>query len=133
MRLCALPLLLCSLIAVTPARGDITLSYTGDYNNVDAQQNQALVPINTGSGYSLQTVLGYDSFVVPVGQTWTISSVFSIDQLGFYSGVTNPVDATWDIRSGVSAGNGGTLIASGNTAANTHGPPPRERLLLCRP
>ena len=43
-----------------------------------------------------------------------ITSVFSDDLIS-----TNVTGATWEIRTGVSAGNGGTLVASGSTATPT--------------
>ena len=70
------------------------------------------------TGYSLVNYNGlaaqiskvYENFVVPVGQTWTITSVYSNDQLSYR---TDPVTtAAWEIRSGVSSGNGGTLVGS---------------------
>jgi hypothetical protein len=103
-----------AMIAARPAHADVTLWYNGDYDNRDAQTNQSKVPINTGSGYVLQTVQAYDNFVVPVAQNWTISSVFSNNQLAYYAA---PTTVTWSIHKGMSAGNGGTIVASGDTAA----------------
>jgi hypothetical protein len=54
----------------------------------------------------------YDSFVVP-GGGWTVAAVFSINSIPL-SGITEGV---WEIRSGVSAGNGGVVIASGRSPA----------------
>jgi hypothetical protein len=54
----------------------------------------------------------YDNFIVPVGQQWDISDVFSNDLM-----TTSVASAHWEIRSGVSSGNGGTLIASGTESA----------------
>jgi hypothetical protein len=56
----------------------------------------------------------YDDFIVPAGQTWTISSVFSNDLMNF-TGITS---ADWEIREGLSAGNSGTLLASGTSTAS---------------
>jgi hypothetical protein len=54
----------------------------------------------------------YDDFVVPDGG-WTIAGVFAhIDMAS-----TGATQASWEIRSGMSAGNGGTLIASGLSPA----------------
>lgn len=57
----------------------------------------------------------YQGFVVPTGQTWTVSELFSNNLVG-----PPPPDgftgADWTIRSGVSAGNGGIVVASGNDA-----------------
>lgn len=53
----------------------------------------------------------YDDFVVPAGG-WTVNSVWTNNL--FTSGVT-VYGATYEIRSGVSAGDGGTVVASGTT------------------
>ena len=54
----------------------------------------------------------YDDFVVP-GGGWTVTGVFSHNDMTF-SGLSA---AAWEIRSGISAGNGGTVIASGLSPA----------------
>lgn len=54
----------------------------------------------------------YDDFVVPAGG-WTVTGVFSINAMSV-SGVTQ---AAWEIRSGVSAGDPGSVVASGISAA----------------
>ena len=98
---------------VTPVRA-ATLWYNGDFNGTDASTNQSKVPVNNGGPYVLDTTLVYDNFVVPAGHTWTVSSVFTTDQVAYGATATA---ATWQIRSGVSAGNGGTLVSSGDTTA----------------
>jgi len=55
----------------------------------------------------------YDAFIVGAGG-WTVTGVFSDDELLATTLVTL---ANWQIRSGVSSGNGGTLVASGTSAA----------------
>ena len=52
----------------------------------------------------------YDDFIVPSGSGWNVTAVFS-DNLPN----TRVTGANWEIRQGVSEGNGGTLIASGTT------------------
>jgi uncharacterized protein (TIGR03437 family) len=52
----------------------------------------------------------YDNFVVP-GGGWTITSVFA--SIDLTSGGPIPNEAVWEIRSGVSTGNGGSLLAFG--------------------
>jgi hypothetical protein len=106
-------LLAIAILQSSPARAG-TLWYNGDYDNRDSLTNENFVPINHGGSYTFQDSLVYDDFVVPVGQTWTITSVFSDNQMAYYVAATT---ATWQIREGVSAGNGGTLVASGDTAA----------------
>jgi hypothetical protein len=100
---------MCSAAPVRAAN----LWYNGNFDGTDATTNQK-VPINTGSGYVFDTALVFDDFVVPAGHTWTVSSLYSYDQVSYY---TAPTTATWQIRSGVSAGNGGTLVASGDSTA----------------
>lgn len=55
----------------------------------------------------------YENFVVPVGG-WTIDRVWSNNLMDFTSTL-----ASWEIRSGVSSGNGGTLVAAGTNATAT--------------
>src|SRR5207247_2977520 len=72
------------------------LWYNGDFNGVNGLANEP--------GSSI-----YDNFIVP-SPGWHVTSVFS-DNLEN----TPATRATWEIRSGVSEGNGGTLVASGMT------------------
>ena len=61
----------------------------------------------------------YDDFIVP-DRGWTIAGLFSNNTMS-PSSVTQ---AAWEIRSGVSAGNGGAVVASGvGTATLTQVPP----------
>lgn len=85
-----------------------TLWYNGDFDGNDALYN-AVVP-------SVQTANVYDDFIVPAGQTWSISDVYSNDLLSTASPVTS---AYFEIREGVSPGNGGTLLYLGTDAATT--------------
>ncbi len=89
------------------ARADSTLWYNGDFDGFSAAYN-TIVP--SASSYALV----YDDFVVPVGQTWTIESVFSNDQMNY---TPSTLYAHWAIRSGVMLGDGGTLLASGTGPA----------------
>jgi hypothetical protein len=60
----------------------------------------------------------YDDFVVPDGG-WTVIGAFSHNSMS----ATGVTQASWEIRSGVSAGNAGTLVASGvSPATQTLGP-----------
>ena len=81
-----------------------TLWYNGDFDGRNGLANE----INTQVTQSNI----YDDFIVPAGQTWVVNSVWSDDLMS-----TTVSSAEWEIRSGVSAGNGGTLIASGTNAA----------------
>ena len=57
----------------------------------------------------------YDNFTTN-GQTWTVTSVFSnnVMDAGLNTAITT---AQWSIRTGVSEGNGGTVVASGTDPA----------------
>lgn len=97
--------------AVVASASDITLFYGGDFdpNNPNANglanENDAIVG---GNPYGAAV---YQNFIVPNGQNWTIHGLFSNDLMSITAGT-----AYWEIRSGVSEGNGGTLIASGTGA-----------------
>jgi hypothetical protein len=80
-----------------------TLWYNGDFNGVNGEDDE----MNAG----IPDLNVYDDFFVPAGQSWTLSSIFSND-LATYNATT----AYWEIRSGISSGNGGTLLASGTSA-----------------
>lgn len=94
-------------VSCPPARaGSITLWYNGNADQRDAILNQ------TG----IADGVVYDDFIVPKGEVFTITGVFSNNVYTTSLGTT----AAWDIRSGVSAGDGGTLVASGDgTTVNT--------------
>jgi hypothetical protein len=85
------------------ASGGSILWYNGDMDGRDAWTNQ------TGSADGLI----YDDFIVPTGSTFTITGVFSNDAMYNHSAAST---AHWEIRSGVSAGSGGTLLSSGDGA-----------------
>jgi hypothetical protein len=106
-------MLLIAASIASPARAGL-LWYNGDNDNRDSLGNYSNVSVRIGTTTVSTNSLVYDNFTVPVGQVWSIASVFSDDQIS-YSGT--PTSATWQIRSGVSSGNGGTLVASGSTTA----------------
>ena len=88
------------------------LFYGGDFEennpnaNALANENDAIVG---GNPYGAAT---YQNFTH--GQTWNVTNLFTDNLSGL-----NPQTGYWEIRTGVSEGNGGTLIASG-TAPLTH-------------
>lgn len=82
------------------------LWYNGDFDNSFFLYNQVN---NVTQGNSLV----YDDFIVPVGQSWNITSVFSDNQMNFVDNT-----AVWEIRTGVGPGNPGVLVASGSGAAS---------------
>ena len=100
-------------VCSTPTRAT-TLWYNGNYDLNDAATNENNVPINIGGTYKLEQALVYDNFVVPVGLNYVLTSVFSNNQIAYSA---TPTTATWQIRTGLSAGKAGTLVASGDTAA----------------
>jgi hypothetical protein len=84
--------------------------YNGDFNQVNglsSEYNTVVSAANT-----------YDDFTVGAGGV-TINGVYSNELLtaGFING-----GAEWEIRSGVSAGNPGTLVAGGSIAPATYTP-----------
>jgi hypothetical protein len=89
-----------------PAACSPCLYYSGDFDPNDANANglanEVDAIITTGS-----------SQYAPVtpNVTWQVSGLF----MNVLSGLT-PTSANWEIRTGVSAGNGGTLVASGSGA-----------------
>jgi hypothetical protein len=95
-----------ALFGAVSSASHAQLWYNGDFNGQNGLANEKDAIVNDARVY--------DDFIIPVGQTWTLTSVFSNDlsQLN-----TNIID--WEIRSGVSAGNGGTLIASGSGAGTS--------------
>jgi hypothetical protein len=99
------------LVGAPVARADVTLWYNGDLDQRDALVNQ------TGPADGIV----YDNFIVPVGQSYTITGAFSNNAM-YIDPTGSTLTAYWEIRSGVSAGNGGTLLASGDgtdTTTNT--------------
>jgi N-acetylneuraminic acid mutarotase len=90
----------------TPTPPPPSLWYNGDYDG-DATGNGLSNEENTfAAGFSHV----FDDFIVTDSGGWDITSVFSNNQM-----TTNATSATFEIRQGMSAGNGGTLVASGST------------------
>jgi hypothetical protein len=85
------------------------LFYGGDFNANDPNANglaNETDGIVGGSPYGAAT---FQNFVIPDGQRWDVESLFTNNLTNF----VGPQSAYWEIRSGVSEGNGGNLIASG--------------------
>ena len=84
-----------------------SLWYNGDFDFVDGLTNEE----NTfAPGYAHI----YDDFTVTDGGGWDLTAVFSHDLIS-----TTVTGASWEIRSGVTSGNGGTIVASGTTSSPT--------------
>jgi hypothetical protein len=83
-----------------------TLWYTGDFDPTNPNANALSNERNTVVDDSRV----YDNFQVDAGG-WTINSIWSNNLMDFTA-----TGAYWEIRSGVSEGNGGTLVVSGTSA-----------------
>lgn len=91
------------------------LWYNGDFDGENGLANQENV---VGSG---QYAHAYDDFFVTDDSGWDVTSVYSNNLSS-----TDITGATWEIRQGVSSGNGGTIVASGMTATPTVTPTGRD-------
>ena len=91
-----------SLLSMSGASAQ-TLWYNGDDNGVDSYFSTA------STGFS---GIVYDDFTVTSSGGWQVNGVF-----GNFLDLGTVSNANWFIRSGVSAGNGGTVVASGTSAA----------------
>jgi hypothetical protein len=78
------------------------LWYNGDFNSRNGLANERNTIVSEAAVY--------DDFNVPNGEMWPVAGLFSDNLLN-----TTITGADWEIRSGVSEGNPGTLIASGTT------------------
>ena len=87
------------------ARADQVLWYNGDFDGVSGLANENNTQVSQAAVY--------DDFIVS-GSPWTITTVWSNDLMDFSTSSAN-----WEIRSGVSAGDGGTVVASGTGVAAT--------------
>jgi hypothetical protein len=81
-----------------------SLWYNGDFDGVNALANER----NT----LIAQAAVYDDFIVT--GLWHITAIFSDNLLN-----TVVTGADWEIRTGISEGNGGTLVASGTTSSPT--------------
>jgi PEP-CTERM motif len=91
-----------------PARADVVLFYAGDFEPTNPSAD-ILLNVRFGSSGSVNA---YENFIVPAGQTWNVHGLFSNNLEITIAGITS---ADWSIRTGVSAGNGGMIIANGTS------------------
>jgi len=95
--------------------GGHCLFYAGDFNANDSNANglaNETDEIITGSPYGSAV---YAPFVIPsIDNAWTVTGMFG-NVLASVGGV-NPGTAYYEIRTGVSSGNAGTLVTSGTVA-----------------
>jgi len=82
-----------------------SLWYNGDFNGVNGLSNERNTIVSQAAVY--------DDFDVTTPLGWHVTAVFS-DNIFTVSPMT-VTGADWEIRTGVSEGNAGTLIASGTT------------------
>jgi hypothetical protein len=96
--------------SVPPPRGfpGPTLWYNGDFNGVNGLPNEQ--DSSLGAGQYAHT---YDDFNVPDPGGWNVTALISYNLTDLPT--TCVTGATWEIRQGITPGNGGTLIASGMT------------------
>ena len=85
------------------------LWYNGDFDGVNALGNEQDTSLGAG-----QFARVYDDFDVTDSNGWNVTSVYSDNLVS-----TNITGATWEIRQGISEGDGGSLIASGMTMTPT--------------
>jgi hypothetical protein len=95
--------------ACTLAKGHPCVYYGGDINASDPQENGGS---NENTVFIPQSY-SYEEVTSPVSAH--ITAAFSNNLASF--GILDPQTATWQFRSGVSEGNGGTLLCSGDSAA----------------
>ncbi len=93
------------LVDVQTIVAPLPLWYNGDFNGVNGLANEQDTALGAG-----QYARTYDDFIVSYPTGWDVTSVYSNNLLD-----TNVIGATWEIRQGVSAGNGGNIIAQGMT------------------
>jgi hypothetical protein len=79
-----------------------SLWYNGDFNGVNGLSNEENTVVSQANTY--------DDFNVPAGQTWTVTSLYSADLLTADFVATGSL---WEIRTGVSNGNAGTIVPGG--------------------
>ncbi|MEO8951140.1 MAG: dockerin type I domain-containing protein [Chthoniobacterales bacterium] len=89
----------------TPTPPGNALWYNGDFDGTNGLANEQ--DDSLGAGVFAHT---YDDFIVTDANGWDVTSVLSnnLEDL-------NITGATWEIRQGITEGDGGTLIASGMT------------------
>jgi hypothetical protein len=83
--------------------------YNGDLNHVNGLANERDSSLGIG-----QYAHVFDDFIVPTDQVWNVFGVYSNN----YDSMTGYTGVEWSIRQGITAGNGGTLIASGTNTGN---------------
>jgi len=81
-----------------------SLWYNGDADGVNGLANERNTIVSQAAVY--------DDFAITGGPAWHVTAVFSDNLMTAGEVITS---ADWEIRTGISAGNAGTLIASGTS------------------
>jgi hypothetical protein len=87
-----------------------SLWYGGDLNHINGLANENNDGLGSGNFAHV-----FGDFIVPTGQTWNVTGVYSNDYNSYPTQVTA---VEWSIRQGITPGNGGTLIAGGTVTGN---------------
>jgi hypothetical protein len=107
------------------------LYYGGDFNydnpNANGVSNETDIAVPAGGTTPKYGAAVYSNFQVPTGQTWNVTGLL-VNVLSVTGG-GSPELAYWEIRQGVSSGNGGTLVASG-TGPDSFKPTGRHGIAL---
>jgi hypothetical protein len=90
------------------------LWYSGDFNAKNSKANGVANEKDILVSKSVVSV----PFQVPKGKTWNVSGMFGV--VLSPENILDPARADWSIAKGVSAGNGGTVIASGTSHATAN-------------
>jgi hypothetical protein len=88
------------------------LFYGGDFNGTSSNANGTA---NEDSGGAQAAT--FVPFIVPAGQTWTVTGLFTNDIADGFDGI-DPAQAQWSISSGVGLAQAGTVVASGTNPAS---------------
>ncbi len=104
------------LAAWSPAQAATTLWYNGDAQSPDPgnagnSEIQTGVPNGQG-GFENELGVEFEDFIVPAGQTWTVTDVFETAAFSYTPASTGT--AEWEILSGSSVGDPGTVVAGSN-------------------
>jgi hypothetical protein len=89
------------------------LFYSGDFDPNGPKDNTLDNGITPANDVGAATI--YIPFVIPAGQAWTVEGLFINEMVT--DAVLDPPAALWSISSGISAGQAGTVVASGRGAA----------------
>jgi len=99
--------------------GDFVFNPLGPPSLPDGLSNETTTVVS-GAPYGGAT---WVPFRVPAGQTWEVTGLFSNNQATYgvldQSPTTPTAAAYWSVNQGVAAGNAGTVIASGTSAATS--------------